>query len=226
MIVKAFNIRDIDLKFFVAVNQIKLNYKQFIDLNNIHNEENALNSFFAILEEIQNKNKNSVIQFIKEKYILNQDHIFTACYYVEKAFLQKINISNKKSIEFLLYLATNRQINKSIDAFGIDYSDLKKQSLIYCIISPINNFNKISKEIIKALGAEQEELVINKLSDNKINEIKEFFEISDNQLNSILKSYGIKVNNSEISLKYVSSAIYDLICEKMALLHIERASAM
>ncbi|MFX1417900.1 MAG: KEOPS complex subunit Cgi121 [Promethearchaeota archaeon] len=222
MIVKGFNIKVINLHFFVGINQIRLDYDKFISFSNIHNKRNALDYFFAILEEIQNKNKNTIIQFIKEKYILNQDHIFTPCYYAEKSFLQKTNISNKKNIELLLYLATNRQINKSIDAFGIDNSDLKKKILTYCIISPLNNFNKINDELISALNAEQKEMTINNLTDDKINLIKEYFELSDNQINSVLKSYGIIMSSSESNLKCVKSALYDLICEKMALLHIEK----
>ena len=226
MIVKAFNIKDLNLKFFVGINQIKLNLNRFLEFYSIDNKENALSHFFTILEEIQNKYKNSVIQFMKEKYILNQDHIFTACYYVEKAFLQKTKISNKKNIELLLYLAANRQINKSIEAFGIDYSDLTKQDLTYCIISPLNNLNKISDELSRGLNAEEKEMIINNQSNAKINIIKEYFKISDNQLNSVLKSYGIITNNSDLNLSIVVNALYDLICEKMALLHVEKAKSV
>jgi len=223
VIVKEFNIQDLNLHYYVGIYQIKINLDRFIATDKIDNKEKILNQFFNIIKEIQDKYENSVVQFIKDKYILNQDHIFTACYYLEKAFLQNKNISNKKNIELLLYLAANRQINKSIKGFGIDYSDLNKDKLTYCIISPQNNLNNIYVNLSSVLLAEEEEFTINDQSNTKINLIQEYFEISDNQLNSVLKSYGIITYNSDLSLSSVVSALYDLICEKMALLYVEKA---
>lgn len=222
MIIKYFNINEINLKYFVGINQIKMNLSKFLDFYDINNEEEALNQFFNIIDKIQNKNENSVIQFISDKYILNQDHVFTACYYTQKAFLQNINISNKKNIELLLYLATNRQINRSIEAFGIDYYQFKNNKLTYCIISPFENINSISYELLTALSAEETELIIDNQSHTKINLIKEFFEISDNQINSVLRSYGIIMKKSEFNIQSLTSALFDLICERMALLNVEK----
>lgn len=222
MIVREFNISDLNLQYYVGINQIKIKFDKFIEVYNISNKDKALNKFFSIIEEIQNKTECSVIQFFKDQFILNQDHIFTACYYLEKAFLQNINISNKKNIEIFLYLATNRQINKSIEDFGIDYVDLSTNKLTYCIISPIKNLSKISAEITTILNAVEEELSINNQSNSKINSIKEYFEISNNQINSVLKSYG----HITIDLSSTVSALYDLICEKMALLHIEKVKSV
>ena len=168
MIVKEFNIQDLNLHYYVGIYQIKINLDRFIATDKIDNKEKILNQFFNIIKEIQDKYENSVVQFIKDKYILNQDHIFTACYYLEKAFLQNKNISNKKNIELLLYLATNRQINKSIKGFGIDYSDLNKDKLTYCIISPQNNLNNIYVNLSSVLLAEEEELTINDQSNTNI----------------------------------------------------------
>ncbi|MFX0106077.1 MAG: KEOPS complex subunit Cgi121 [Candidatus Hodarchaeota archaeon] len=222
MIIRDFNIAESNLKFFVGINQIKINFDKFLEEDELDNGETALNRFFKLTEKIQNKNENLVIQFIKDRYILNQDHIFTACYYSQKAFQQKKNISNKKNIELLLYLATNRQINKSIEAVGIDYSDLVNNNLIFCIISQRDNVNEINNELLKILNAEEIELTINNQSDAKLNAIKEFFEISKNQLIPVLRSYEIKLKNSRINLNSISLALYDLICEKMALLSLEK----
>ncbi|UCD01315.1 MAG: hypothetical protein JSV23_10605 [Promethearchaeota archaeon] len=222
MIVKEFNIDELNLTYFVGINQIKMTSNRFLDFYGKDKKENILDQFFKIIEELQNKNENSVIQFIKDKYILNQDHIFTACYYLQKAFQQKSNISNKKNIELLLYLATNRQISKSIEAFGIDYPDLNKKCLTLCIISPINNLNNINNELLRILDAEDIELKINNQSHAKFNSIKEFFEISENQLLPILRSYNINTKRSELSLNFMFLALYDLICEKMALLSLEK----
>ncbi len=223
MIVKEFKIQDTNLHYFVAINQIKTSLNKIIDTNKIDSEEKAVNQFFNIINEIQSKYNNSMVQFIKDKYILNEDHIFTACYYLEKAFLQNKNISNKKNIELLLYLAANRQIQKSIESFGIEYSDLNKDKLTFCIISPKNNLNIIYLTLLSVLSAEEAELTINDQTNTKISVIKKYFEISDNQLNSVIKSYGIITPNSDLSLSSITSAIYDLICEKMALLYVEKA---
>ncbi len=222
MILKEFIIPDINLHFFVGIIQVKLNLNRIIDSSKIKNQEMALNNFFKIINNIQNKYKNSLVQFIKEKYILNQDHLFTACYYLEKAFLQNKNISKKKNIELLLYLAANRQIKKSIDGFGIDFSELYKQKLTLCILSPKNNLNKIYDALSNVLSLEEVKLTLNDQTITKINLIKKYFEFSDNQINIVLKSYGINSSNSDFSLNSTSSAIYDLICEKMALLNVEK----
>ncbi|MFW9968699.1 MAG: KEOPS complex subunit Cgi121 [Candidatus Odinarchaeota archaeon] len=223
MIVKDFKIKDLNLKYFVGINQIKINLNSIIGFNRKDNEEEVLNQLFERIKEIQDKYQNSVVQFFKDKFILNEDHIFTACYYLQKAFIKNKNISNKKNIELFIYLAANRQINKSIEGFGIDISDLRKNKLNYCIISPQNILNDIYLNISSAFSAEEEVLTLNNQSTNKIKLIKTYFEITDNQINCILKSYGINPNNSDLNLKYVVSALYDLICEKMALLYAEGA---
>ncbi|MFW9998978.1 MAG: KEOPS complex subunit Cgi121 [Candidatus Hodarchaeota archaeon] len=222
MIVKEFNIEALNLHFFVGINQIKINFDEFLDFYNIDNEKEILNRFFKLIDEIQNKNKNSVIQFIKDKYILNYNHIFMACYNLQKAFQQNINISSKKKIELLLYLATNRQINKSIEAFGIDYSDLNKQSCTFCIISPIDNLNSINDELLQILRANNAELTLNNQSPKKFDKVKQFFKISEEKIEIILKSYGIEINKKEINLNFKYSALNDLIFEKMALMSLEQ----
>ena len=222
LIIKGFNINEINLKYFVGINQININSDKLLDLYDIDNQEEILNQFFSIINKVQNNNENSVIQFINDKYILNQDHVFTACYYLLKAFQQNINISNKKNIEFLLYLATKRQINKSIKAFGIDHSHLIHNKLTLCIISPFENINSICDELLSILNAEEMELTINNQSQTKFNLIKEFFRITDNQINSVLRSYGNEMKKSELELSSLFSALFDLICERMALLNAEK----
>ncbi|MFX1391438.1 MAG: KEOPS complex subunit Cgi121 [Promethearchaeota archaeon] len=219
MIIKEFNISDLNLNFFVGINQIKLDYHNLLDFNT---KEKSLNKFFKIIEEIQDSYKNSVIQFVKSRYLLNQDHVFTACYYVEKSFLQNINISNKKNIELLLYLATNRQISKSMKAFGIEFEDLYTNELTYFILSWENNINYINNDITENLDSKNTEIRINHQTISKINTIMKYFKISDNQINSVLKSYGINSSNSNDNLEIQTLAVYDLICEKMALLHLEK----
>ena len=213
MIVKKFYISDLNLKYLVGIYQIKI-----LDI--------TLDFILNLTEKIQNDHKNSVLQFFSDKYILNQDHIFTACYYTQKAFTDKTNISKRKNIELLLYLATKRQIKNALEAFGIN---LKSDKIIsYVIISNENNLNKINEEILQSLGANEIELTINDQNVKKFNQIKSYFEISDNQINSVLNAYGVKEFNNDLianNLNNLFLALYDLICEKMAFLSLEKIKA-
>ena len=213
LIVKNFYISDLNLKYLVGINQIRI-----FDI--------TLDFILNLTEKIQNNHKNSMLQFFSDKYILNQDHIFTACYYTQKAFRNKTNISKRKNIELLLYLATKRQIKKALEAFGIN---LKSSNIIsFVIISNENNLNKINEEILQSLGANEIELTLNDQSVKKFNQIKSYFEISENQINSVLNSYGVKESNNDLmanNLNNLFLAVYDLICEKMAFLSLERIKA-
>jgi tRNA threonylcarbamoyladenosine modification (KEOPS) complex Cgi121 subunit len=225
MIVRDFYIEAMELRYFVGINQINFDFIQFLKANSIDDEEKALNYIFKIIEELQDKNEKSTIQFISDRHVLNQDHIFNACYYMQKAFFHKAHISNKKNIELLLYLSTSRQISKGIESFGIDHNDLMEGNIIICIVSPIDNLDKINKDILQILGANEIELTINSLTIEKINTIIDNYEISNSQIKSVLKSYGNKENNIadfKNNLESLSLAIFDLICEKMALLNLEK----
>lgn len=225
MIVRDFYIEAIDLRYFVGINQIKFDLIQFLKDNSIDDEEEALNYIFNIIKEFQDKYEKSTIQLISDKYVLNQDHIYNACYYMQKAFFHKTHISNKKNIELLLYLSTYRQISKGIESFGIDYYDLKEGNIIFCIVSPMDNLDKIFKDILQKLVANEIELTINRLTIEKINSIIDNYEISESQIKSVLRSYGTEKNNIKDfkdNLESLSLALSDLICEKMALLNLEK----
>lgn len=225
IIIKRFYIEDIDLEYFVGINRIKIDLPYIINKCQGSNGRKTLHSFFDLIKEFQIKNQVSLIQFIKDKFILNQDHIFIACYYILKAFHYRTNISNKKNIEFLLYLSTYRQIKKGFESFGITLQDLNKGELTFCIVSKVNNISQINKNFLIYLNASELELDINNLSIKKLNRIIEFYDFSDKQITSVLNSYGIKKKSHDEFLNDFESltlAIFDLICEKMALLNLEK----
>lgn len=214
MIKRKFSIPDLDLTFFVGLNKIKLNNKDF-----------GLSQLFELIEELQTSYLNSIIQFFNDKYIINQDHVFTACYYVQKALLHNINISKKPNIELFLYLAANRQITLSIEAFGVSEINIEKKILSFCIISPNDNIAEINKTLIKNLEAEEIYSTLSDKTIEKYNRIKNYFEINDNQIRSVLKSYGLRVKDIALingSLDDQFLALNDLIYEKMALLSLEK----
>jgi iron only hydrogenase large subunit-like protein len=109
-----------------------------------------------------------------------------------------------------------------MEAFGIRSTDLIKNRLSYCIISPLNAINNINDEILKVLKSKNTEFRLNDPSLTKIKNIKEYFEISDNQINSVLMSYSIINKKSHHKIDNLVSALNDIIYEKMALLHIEK----
>lgn len=211
MIIKKFEIKERDITFYVGINQMKIDPKLF-----------TLTRFFRIIEE--NKNNDFIIQIFNNKHVLNSEHVFNACYFLQKAFLNNNNISNKKNIEFLLYLATNRQIKIAIQDFGINEEQFNTGLINSCMISSKDNLDLINCEIEKSLKANRLKLTIDNYSLKKYEMVKRYFNISDNQINSILNSYNSKLNakirDKDIPVLYL--ALNDLICEKMTLLSLER----
>jgi tRNA threonylcarbamoyladenosine modification (KEOPS) complex Cgi121 subunit len=225
LITKEFMIEDLNLNYHVGINQINFNFTDFLDSNELKTEGDALEYLFSLIEIIQSKFKDSIIQFFKTNYLLGTKHLFLACYFTQKAFYHQYNISNSKNIELLLYLSAKRQIKSGIDAYGINLGDLKSSNLLYCIISPNDNLKTINKEICKILNAGNVELSIDSIDLNKWEQVKEFFEISDDQINVILKSTGKTEFQERNDLNLKILALQDLICEKMAFLSLEKTKS-
>lgn len=202
-------------------------YKVGIDQIEIDPKEVQINDLVELIEIIQSHHKDTVVQFFNDKYILNLEHIMHACYFVQKAFYTNKNISNKKNLEFLLYLSAKRQIKQSLDSYGVNDNNLHKKKISYCIITSEDNINQVSMEVNKYLNSKDLDSDFEKMSEEKYNNIKDYFNISDNQIIVVLKSYGynkttLDTNNSNLKLKF--RVLNDLICEKMVLLSLEKKS--
>jgi hypothetical protein len=223
MIIHEIFIEDLNLKYNIGINQINFDYNEFFELNNLLDENDALKYLFSLISQLNEKYKEAVIQFFNDEYLLNEDHIIKASYFIQKAFLNKVNISNNKSLELLLYLSTQRQIKRSIQSFGVKFSNLLLGNLNYCIISPKANISEINHEIINRLKARDLEITINNVSLEKLDKIKSYYDISDNQINSIINSYGEKeINTDDENTDSIIQALHDLICEKMSILSLEK----
>ncbi len=214
MIIKEFSFPEKNLNYFVGISSLIV-------------KELTLDKIFDLLNTIQNAYDNIMVQFFNKNLILNSNHVFYASYHTFKAFSSETNISNKKSIEFLLYLAANRQIKRAIEHFGINDLIVNQSVLHFCIISQRNNLKIIIEDLLKLFNAKAIEMNLDDFSIDKYNKIKEYFEFNENQINTILKSHGIelddiKPNNNNIKNLYL--AIEDLICEKMALISLEKSS--
>jgi hypothetical protein len=95
----------------------------------------------------------------------------------------------------------------------------------YIIVSNENNLNKINDEILQNLKANEIEITLNNKNAEKFNQIKSYFEISNNQINAVLNSYGVKNFSNKLianNLDNLFLALNDLICEKMAILSLEK----
>jgi len=223
MIIKEINVDERKLNYFIGINQIQLNFKDYLELKNISSDKDALDIIFNLIIKIQEKFTDSILQFIDDSLILNEHHIFSALYFVQKAFQDKINILNKKNMELLLYLTTKRQIKKGIESFGMKITSLKEGFLTYVVVSAKNNIIEINQEILQLLGAKDGELTITKPSIERFNRIKQHFQISNEQINSIRNSYGFnQKDNVEDDLESLFLAVHDLLCEKMSILSLEK----
>ncbi|MHA1105483.1 MAG: KEOPS complex subunit Cgi121 [Promethearchaeota archaeon] len=214
MITKSIIINEIDLKYNIGISKIQLG------LNSL-----SLEDLFKLIEHIQKDKKGSMIQFFNDELILNSEHVLNACYFTIKAFNNGINISNQKNLEFVLYLATKRQIKQSLSDFGLNSTHTSNNELTYCIISSSKELPLIDEVILQKLNAKHLTLDLNKKNYVKFKRVKDYFQISDNQISVVLKTYGLNLLSktpTKEDLINLYKVLNDLICEKMALLSLEK----
>jgi tRNA threonylcarbamoyladenosine modification (KEOPS) complex Cgi121 subunit len=225
MKIKKFMIDEYGLNYSVGINQINIDINAIMKKYGLKQEEDVIDTIFSLIENLENKYNRTMVQFFSDKYIVSEDHVYNACYFVQKAFKANMNISNKKHIEFLLYLSANRQIKIGIENFGIKFNEIKKGRLNYCIISSEKNIIQIDQEIINQLLANIVNFNLNEGNADKCQDIKILFGFSDKQISVILKSYSLQNSNNSLlwnNLAYIKIALNDLICEQMALLTLEK----
>jgi len=200
--------------YHIGINQIEIDPKEI-----------QLKELVELIEVIQSQHEDTVLQFFNDKYILNPEHVLHACYFVQKAFSTKSNISNKKNLELLLYLATKRQIKLSLEFFGVNSYNLHNKRISFCIISLKDNIQQVNIEINSYLHSKDIGLNLGEKSIDKFKIVKSYFEFSDNQVLTVLKAYGYKndiLDINSLNLESLYEVLTDLICEKMALLSLEK----
>ncbi len=214
MITRAIIISEFDLKYSVGISKIQLGLSSL-----------SLEGLVKLIEDIQKDKKGSMIQFFNEEFILNSEHVFNAAYFTIKAFHNGINISNQKNLEFILYLASKRQIKQCLQDFGLKPIHISNKELTYCIISSSTELSLIDEVILQKLNAKHLPLDLNKINYDKFKRVKDYFQISDNQISVVLKTYSLKFLSetpSKEDLISLYQVINDLLCEKMALLSLEK----
>lgn len=209
----------------IKIHALNLEYFAGIAKLEIKNNQITIDDIFQLIDQIQQNNPDTMIQFFNEKYILNEEHVYRALYFLNKSYLNGTNISNKKNIEFFLYLAANRQIRFALDAFGLDQSILNENILTYCILSPSNNIFELNKIILDKLNANEITISFTDDSIDRIKRMVSFFELSELQLKTIIKSLDAKEIESsvyDVDPIILKEAIMGMITERMALLSIEK----
>jgi len=200
--------------YYIGINQIEIDPKEV-----------QIKELVELIGVIQSQHEDTVLQFFNDRYILNPEHVLHACYFVQKAFNTKNNISNKKNLELLLYLAAKRQIKLSLEFLGVNDYNLHEKRISFCIISQKNNIQQVNIEINRHLHSQDLSLNLENLSIDKFKIVKKYFEFSDNQILTVLKAYGYKndvLDISSLNLESLYGALNDLICEKMTLLSLEK----
>jgi len=204
------------LKFYTGITEVSINI-----------EDVSSNQLLSLSDYVDVSYDNALLQFLSKKYILNSEHIYSACYFTYNAFLSHNNISKSKEIELLLYLSMNRQIKIAIRDFGLSDDSKKFFNVILCLSSFQNNLDIIYTDLHDRIKFQELSFTLDDYSIERFNRIKNYFEISDNQIKVLLKSANLSINKkniNEISLDYLYSALNDIIREKMVLLSVEKTS--
>lgn len=135
-----------------------------------------------------------VTQVIPLKLIISVPQVRVPAILTLEAYARKENISNKPEIEYLLYLAGNRQIKQTLEKLK---KHMEKPYLVirFCEKTAGEDFKKLPKEI-KCAAKELE----NELRPS-IESIKEFYELTKTSEERLAKDILTLVNNLRLQLR-------------------------
>jgi len=156
----------------------------------------------AYLKANRKQAQSCEFQFFDSDLIATFEHIYFAALNSLAAFKTKTNISKSTSMETMLYVSAQRQIQKAIEHAGIKPESQNMALLI--IGDDAEQVDSVLKLVSKAVGAPPDETVL-ELTQDKIGKLKKIFGINDQELRSA-------VRGEETELALVS-----LVIERMAL---------
>jgi tRNA threonylcarbamoyladenosine modification (KEOPS) complex Cgi121 subunit len=215
-----------EISYFVGYDQVYLDIDKYKLENQLKTNEKVLQKLISQISQIQNQFEGVNIQLLDHSYLLNQRHLFLGCYFMQKAFKLGLNISNKRNIELLLYLAGKRQIKRALKAFGLKIAKLDDKPITFCILSPKNNLNDIRKTIQQIISNHfVKHIDISDLNLEKLERIRNFFNFNLNQLQVLSNSYNFnfkEISKNEQHLENYAKILGDLISEKMSKLSLEK----
>ena len=147
--------------------------------------------------------KNTWVQFFDSEMVATWRHLYFSVLNALLAFKQEVNISNSIAMETMLYASAQRQIQKALDSIGVKCSSTNVAVVI--IGESAKSVKATLSEISKRIGKKPKDSVL-EVSKNKMEKIREVFDISDVELETILK------RDSKIE------PLVDLVIERIALL--------
>jgi tRNA threonylcarbamoyladenosine modification (KEOPS) complex Cgi121 subunit len=183
-----------------------------------------------------NENSSSQIhcQLFNAAFYLSDEQISRALTHVFRTFSVKNNISNQPSVEFLLYLAAERQIGKAFDLVGLKSPEKNKSLNCLCLIifgEEMIELNHI-QSIITSFQANAFNFVPRTI-DCSLDELiakKSLFKISDGTLWRIIKCNAEYINSTQLHSiselerlprSILIHALEDAINEKMVKMYVE-----
>ncbi|MCD6408901.1 MAG: hypothetical protein J7L98_00970 [Candidatus Verstraetearchaeota archaeon] len=160
----------------------------------------------AELEELLSDKGEVAVQLVDARAVASQRHIVSAAEHAAHSFARGENIAAKLSLEFLLYLAADRQLRSAIEKVGI-----KEESLEVVAITLGRKKGEVVealKELLAKLPGEENENLL-EISEEKEKHLRKLFDIKEEELEAARKVHGEK-------------ALEHTILERIALFHIRK----
>jgi len=160
-----------------------------------------LEGFF---ETVRKKAGNTQVQFFDANLIAGWKHIYFATLNALNAFKNKQNFSNSLAMEALLFASAQRQIRRAMELIGIKPTSSRVAVLI--VDEEEGKASATLETISGILFGERDDSVLD-LTDEKVEDIRELFNVSDLELKAKVEKEGLE-----------KEALLDLIIERAALL--------
>ncbi len=158
---------------------------------------------------VKEKTGNACVQFFDAKRVASWQHLYFAVLNAATAFKNKLHISNNLAIEILLYASAHRQIKKAVKLVGIHPSS--REVAVVIMANTSNKASSLLNMISTLLGGSIRDDKLLELTNDKIEGIKDLFEISDIELEAKMEKEDEK-----------KEALIDLVIEHAALLVTQR----
>lgn len=163
-------------------------------------------NYEEICSKIDKGYNNLEIQFVDPRKILGSNHIYFATLNALKAFKNKKNISKSLSIEILLYISGQKQIEAAIRLFGLQKKN--RNLILVAVGEKKEDLKRLEQNVKKSLNVELDDSIIESYSKKKYDNIKRVFNISTLEIETVKR----KSDDSKDVLE-------KLIVERMAFLY-------
>ncbi|MEM2739224.1 MAG: KEOPS complex subunit Cgi121 [Candidatus Bathyarchaeia archaeon] len=162
-------------------------------------------SFIRILRETC---KPAEIQILRADSILNLEHIRLAILYALKSFERSVNIAKTLTLEILLKIAAEDQIDKALAKSGLKKG---RQDIVIIVFSENREYAEAAlSKVIEILGEETGPNMLRDIDEEKIKKIIDLFGISEERL------------KAEYMYPDIEAALLHILLEDMALTILRR----